>query len=137
MAKKNKSGHYWTKYRQLRNKVHRMIKKAKSEYYTNLLHDSKGNAKEFWKAFKQTLPKSNSSSCNIASLSVDDITLTSDKSIASTINSFFVNIGKELAKSSPVFCRRRLMLMEASILVHHSTSNLSPKSLSVMHLLIS
>lgn len=96
-AKGNKSGHHWSKYRQLRNKVHRLIKKSKSQYYTSLIENSKGNTKDFWRALKEVLPTPDASN-DISCISSDGIAVTSSKSIASIMNSFFVNIGSELAK---------------------------------------
>ena len=50
-------------------KVTQSIEKAKSDYYTNLITDSsKSGAKDFWTAFKQTLPSAKTS-CRITSAS--------------------------------------------------------------------
>ena len=99
-AKDNKSGRHWRVYRQLRNSVNCDIKKAKSDYYTNLIRESQGNAKEFWKALKKTLPSSKSFR-NISSLRVDGAAVTSDKSIATSLNFFFVSVGRRLAENFP------------------------------------
>ena len=60
-AKGNKKSRNWRVYRQLRNRVNCDIKKAKSDYYTNLIQENQGNAKGFWKALKETLPSSKTS----------------------------------------------------------------------------
>ncbi|RMX39493.1 hypothetical protein pdam_00015407 [Pocillopora damicornis] len=97
-AKGNKSSIHWRLYRDLRNKVSHSIKKAKSDYYTNLIIDSsKSSAKDFWRAFKQTLPSSKTSS-RITNLLADGALLTSAQSIASTFNTYFVNVGKFLVE---------------------------------------
>ena len=97
-AKGNKNNTHWRLYRELRNKVTHSIKKAKSDYYTNLIiNGSKSSSKDFWKALKQTLPSSKTSS-RITSLLADGVLLTSAQSIASTLNSYFVNVGKSLAE---------------------------------------
>ena len=90
----------WRIYRQLRNRVNRDIKKAKSDYYTNLIQENQGDAKGFWKAFKKTLP-SLKTSTNISSLLVDGAVVTSDESIATVLNNFFVSIGRKLAEKFP------------------------------------
>ena len=46
-AKGNKMSRNWRVYRQLRNRVNRDIKKAKSDYYTNLIQENQGDAKGF------------------------------------------------------------------------------------------
>ena len=122
-AKGDKCNTHWRLYRDLRNKVTHSIKKAKSDYYTNLISNSKSNAKDFWRAFKQTLPSSKSSSrCRITSLLADGALLTSTQSIASAFNSFFVNVGKSLAEK---------IVPEpytAKAMVCHSTFSLQPIS---------
>ena len=90
----------WRIYRQLRNRVNRDIKKAKSDYYTNLIQENQGDAKGFWKALKKTLP-SLKTSTNISSLRVDGAVVTSDESIATVLNNFFVSIGRKLAEKFP------------------------------------
>jgi hypothetical protein len=96
-AKKNKNSRHWGLYRQLRNTVNLNIKQSKSEYYTNLIEDNNGNPKDFWRALKQTLPSGQSS--NISSIEVNGTTVTTPHLIASTLNSFFVSIGKKLAEN--------------------------------------
>ena len=99
-AKGNKSGRHWHIYRQLRNSINCDIKKAKSDYYTNLIRESQGNAKEFWKALKKTLPSSKTSR-NISSPYVDSAIVTSDNSIATSLSSFFVSVDRKLAENFP------------------------------------
>ena len=122
-AKGDKCNTHWCLYRDLRNKVTHSIKRAKSDYYTNLISNSKSNAKDFWRAFKQTLPSSKSSSrSRITSLLADGALLTSAQSIASAFNSFFVNVGKSLAEK---------IVPEpytAKAMVCHSTFSLQPIS---------
>lgn len=76
--------------------IHRGIKKAKSEYYTNLIKNSQGNSKEFWKALKQTLSPSKLPT-NITSILAEGSLFTSPNDIATALNNFFANIGKKLA----------------------------------------
>ena len=83
-----------------KNRVNRDIKKAKSDYYTNLIQENQGDAKGFWKALKKTLP-SLKTSTNISSLRVDGAVVTSDESIATVLNNFFVSIGRKLAEKFP------------------------------------
>lgn len=120
-AKGNKCSIQWRLYRDLRNKVTHSIKKAKYDYYTNLISNSKSSAKDFWRAFKQTLPSSKSSS-RITSLLADGTLVTLAQSIASAFNSFCVNVGKSLAeKIVPE-------LYTAKAMVCHSTFSLQPIS---------
>ena len=84
------------KYKNLRNDVHRHIEKAKSDYYTNILHECRGDSAKLWKAFNQVLPAKLTPT--FSSLKVDDITYTTAKSIADGFNTFFVSVGNKLAE---------------------------------------
>ena len=48
-------------YRKLQNFVNREIKSSKSNYYCNLIEESKGNSSMVWKAVNEA------SSCNVSS----------------------------------------------------------------------
>ena len=56
--------------------------------------------RNFGKALKKTLPLSKTSR-NISSLRVDGAVVTSDESIATSLNSFFVSVGSKLAENFP------------------------------------
>ena len=84
------------KYKKLRNNVHRHIEEAKSNYFTSLLQDCKGDSSKLWKAFKQVLPTKQTS--NITSLKVDEKTIFTAKSIADGFNQFFMSIENKLAE---------------------------------------
>ena len=97
-AKGNKCSIHWRLYRDLTNKVTQSIKKAKSDYYTSLIiESSKSSGKDFWRAFKQTLPSTRMSS-GVTNLLADGTLLTSAESVASAFNTSFVNFGKSLAE---------------------------------------
>ena len=98
-AKENKFGHHWRLYCSLRNRVNCNITK----YYANLINSrlsrkqegileiSRGNPSYFWAIFTYCY----------ASIVVDGTVLTSARSIATVLNSFFVNIGKKWAEKIP------------------------------------
>ena len=97
-AKGNKTNFHWKQYRALRNKVQRKIKKSKSEYYCNLIKDSRNNPSDLWKSVKEAIPGSNPRKDNITSLISDGITHTNPTSMSSTFNKFFATIGVKLAE---------------------------------------
>ena len=49
-AQKSNSTYHWGMYRKLRNFVNREIKSSKSNYYCNLIEESKGDSSMVWKA---------------------------------------------------------------------------------------
>ena len=97
-AKGNKTNFHWKQYRALRNKVQRKIKKSKSEYYCNLIKDSRNNPSDLWKSVKEAIPGSNPRKDNITSLISDGITHTNPTSMSSIFNKFFATIGVKLAE---------------------------------------
>ena len=52
----SKSGYHWNKFRNYRNLVRKGIKKAKSDYYTKLIEESKTNSSKLWSGVEQVLP---------------------------------------------------------------------------------
>ena len=95
-AVKTNSDHHCTRYRSLRNLVNREIKSAKSNYYCNLINDTKGDSGKIWKAVNEA------SSRNVISLSpqcmvTEGVQLTTPSLIAAAMNSHFASIGKTLA----------------------------------------
>ncbi|XP_066019612.1 uncharacterized protein [Pocillopora verrucosa] len=76
------------------------LKKAKGNKMSRDWRENQGDAKGFWKTLKKTLPSSKTST-NISSLRVDGTVVTSDESIATVLNNFFVSIGRKLAEKFP------------------------------------
>ena len=82
----------------MRNKVTREIEKSKSEYYCNLIKDSRNNPSDLWKSVKEAIPGSNPRRDNVTSLISDGITHTNPVSMSSIFNKFFATIGVKLAE---------------------------------------
>ena len=95
-AKRDKLSNHWMKYKNLRNDVHRHIEKAKSDYYTNILQEGRGDSAKIWKAFNQVLRSKLTST--FSSLKIDDTTHTTAKSVADGFNKFFESVGNKLAE---------------------------------------
>ena len=96
-ARKTKTQHCWTNFRQLNRKVHKSIKKAKSEYYIKLIEESKGNCSKLWKNIKEVLP--NKQSGSISTITYENQSFCSTKGIANALNNFFSNIGLKLSEN--------------------------------------
>ena len=87
----SKSGYHWNKFRNYRNLVLKGIKKAKSDYYTKLIEESKGNSSKLWSAVEHVLPSKNVLE-PINCFERDGVIFTTPQDIASALNNFFMNI---------------------------------------------
>ena len=86
-----------TAYKHMRCKANNLNQSLKTQYFTNKLRSCEGNIKETWKTMNQVINK-RSKTTNINALQEGDETITDNKSIADTMNSFFCNVGKSLAE---------------------------------------
>ena len=88
----------WKDFKKLRNKCTALIRKARIDYWKNEFEKS-SNSKTFWRTVKKFkgIDKQN----NIGSLNVNGEVITDPKEKAEAMNSFFANIGKELAQKLP------------------------------------
>ena len=84
-------------YKHMRCKANDLNQLLKKQYFTNKLRSCEGNIKETWKTMNQVINK-RSKTTNIKALKEGDETITDNKSIADTMNSFFCNVGKSLAE---------------------------------------
>ena len=82
-AKKKKSGQVWQKYYNVRNKVVRLLRKAKRQYFANISVQS--TPKKFW----STMKLKNRSKSAIPTLFSDGKELCSDNEKAEALNEFF------------------------------------------------
>ena len=90
-AVKSKNPVDWIKYKEVKNSVNMQVRKCKSDYYCNLIEESKNQPKSLWKHLNNiTSRKSNS---NVSSLSADGNNHTSPYDIAQTLNLHFSTIG--------------------------------------------
>ena len=99
------TANYWTEYKKIRNKVSKMLKKAEVEYWSEKFANS-GSSKEFWKNVNQVTGKSKNKKMSIGVLKdSNNNEIADDSEKATLINSYFCNIGKDLATNfSPLDC---------------------------------
>ena len=94
--KKTKDEEIWAMYKHYRNKVQKMLKKAEMVYWKDQFAKA-SNSKEFW----QVVRKVNGKVKRISIPQINDgkgTMLISDLEKAESINEYFANIGKELAR---------------------------------------
>ena len=86
----------WIIARQFRNQVNNSIKTAKAHYIQEELHNNAANPKKLWRNIKDVLPDPSSNNINIANPITNEILPKEQQ--AQEINSFFADIGPNLAK---------------------------------------
>ena len=99
LAIQSKSSELFASYKKLRNQIVAMCKKAKKDYYSNLIAEGCANPNQLWKSIKKLLPSKNSGSTTMLQ---DDLgTHTEPIDIANSFNRFFSNIGNILVSKFP------------------------------------
>ena len=96
-AQKSNSTYHWGMYRKLRNFVNREIKSSKSNYYCNLIEESKGDSSMVWKAVNEAF-SSNVSSSIAQYIIASGVQYNDPKSIATVLNDYFASVGRLLAE---------------------------------------
>jgi len=88
-------------YTNYRNKLDKLLKIAKNEYYINKFFEVKNDSKRTWQIVNSLLNKSKRNNYPDSFHSEDGITYTTEKDIANGFNNFFTNIGSNLAGKIP------------------------------------
>ena len=97
-ARKSNSKYHWGMYRKLRNLANREDKRLKSEYFCNLINDSKGDSAKMWKSLKQVIPDSKSTVKEVQALKVKHKVFTKPSEIVEISNKHFSTIGQKLGQ---------------------------------------
>ncbi len=90
---------HWLSFRQLRNKCTSAVRKAKSEYFLNLVTTSYSNPAKFWDAISMT--KSHRSSALALSIKVNDRVISDPNDISLAFNKHFSEAGHLFDKLFP------------------------------------
>ena len=87
--------------KKIRNKVNTDMRKAKSKYFCDRIQTCPqlGDSKSGW-AWINTLLGRKRKNANINELVINDKAISDDKSIAETLNKYFINIGMKMAAES-------------------------------------
>lgn len=97
--KKNYSDELKTRYKQYRNSLNNLIKKTKNDYYKNKISSAQKNYKKIWQVINNAT-NNNSNKQDDRNPNIVDkngAPIQNDKMKADFFNSFFANIGKEMA----------------------------------------
>lgn len=92
---------FGNKYRECRNRVNNLIKDAERCYYRSKLSASQGNGKQTWKIINEII-NSKEEQSKLEYLTIEDNKITDSKLISNYINTYFTNIGYDLATKIPV-----------------------------------
>ena len=105
-AKKSKLPEDLNNARKARNSANKMVKQAKEDFIKENLENNNKDAKKFWEQINSLLPKKFKN--NSINLVDDDDSPILQNKVTDYINSYFINIGEQLAKkfdpgNTPVF----------------------------------
>ena len=107
---KSKNEEHVQLYKQYRNKLNKLLHLAEQQHYDNLLKENKNNLKSSWRIMKDIISKNKSTSPCSRFYVNDSTNITNDKKkIVENFNSFFINVGPNLAKKfHPLHNRRQV-----------------------------
>ena len=100
LYKKHNTEELELRYKQYRNRLHSLLKKAEREHYDTLFETYKGNLKKSWNLIKDIINKNQSRACS-SKFNINGSCVTDKSKIANGFNSYFVNIGPTLANDIP------------------------------------
>ena len=89
-------------YNLFRNRVNRVLKKAKRNYYAKYFEDNSQNIKKTWEGIRSIINIKSTKQSIITQIKVNNKVIKKDKEIVETLNKFFVNVGPNSEKSIPV-----------------------------------
>lgn len=107
-------------YKEYKNKLTSLIRKAKQNYYKKLITDNKDNNKGLWKAV-QEISKTKNKISQITSLkNNENVLITDTKLIANEFNKTFIEMGKKLADKINInsnFTFKKITTMNSFVLL--------------------
>jgi len=89
---KSKSNENYAVYKQQRNKVNNLIKKAKQTFYKNLLRENSTNPTSFWKSLKKLFPTKPKASNSCSTFKVKNEETSDKEKIANRFINFFLTL---------------------------------------------
>ena len=89
------------KYKEYRNKLHSILRRAERDYYDQLLTFNKNNLAKSWKILKEVINKNNNVTMS-NKFNINNEVVTDNLRIAEGFNNFYVNVGLNLAKDIPI-----------------------------------
>ena len=94
------SNEYHNVYKKARNHVNKLVKNTKTRYYRETIDKTKNNPKKMWKHINQLIGRG-SKSTNIPYINFNGNSSSNSNDIADTFNTYFTEIGQDLADQIP------------------------------------
>ena len=89
-------------YKNYRNRLQKICKVAQTNYFHNLINDTKNSLTNLWKVFTPIInPHKNKNSRTIDKLNINRKIVNNPLEIANHFNNYFCNIGKKLSTKIP------------------------------------
>ena len=89
-----------TKYKTLNNKLNKLLKTAKKNYFSDQLEKEKNNIKNTWKILNNVLNKNHTKPCN-TEFNLNGQVIDNPEQIPDHFNDFFINIGPNQVSQIP------------------------------------
>ena len=89
-----------TKYKTLNNKVNKLLRTAKKNYFSNQLENEKRNIKNTWKVLNNALNKNQYRPCN-TEFNLNGTVINNPTQVSDHFNDFFINIGPNQVSQIP------------------------------------
>ena len=96
-AQKSNSPADWKTYRDIRNQTNNTIKQVKKNYYSDTIKENRNDGKKLWKVLKSILPSK--AHQTVKEIAEDDQVISEPKKIADCFNTYFINVGQNLAEA--------------------------------------
>lgn len=87
-------------YKSLRNKVTMQLKKAKANFYLNIITEAKGNTKLLWRSMDKLLGRGKSN-CDLVHLKINGVIQNDNTEMAIHLNNYFLDSVLSLANAFP------------------------------------
>ena len=96
---KTRSSYYQSKFKYCINKLNHLIKISRKQYYNEYFSSCQGNPKKLWTGIKRIVNHKSKCKYIPTKISSNNIDVTEPKEIANTFNSYFAEIGNNLANT--------------------------------------
>ena len=90
-----------SKYKTYRNRLNKLKRMAKTDYYRNLCTSLKSNTKKLWEIINRTLGKESNKTCVIDKLKIGNVMYNNPNDISNELASYFASVGSNYAKAIP------------------------------------
>jgi hypothetical protein len=91
------------------------MRRAKKDYYTNVLMENKSNTKRMWKVLREVMGSKINYSQPLYLMNEQNVEISGEK-MADEFNSFFVNVGPNLAKTIPLYNENKSWTGESRVM---------------------